>query len=48
MDLLNEGRTLIHSGKLLREPETGFEWKGWIEVFAWLFDNYRRWFATVS
>lgn len=40
MDLLNETRTLIHTGKLLRQPETGFEWSGWTELFVLLFDNY--------
>ncbi|KAF8517935.1 Dbl-like domain-containing protein [Hysterangium stoloniferum] len=40
MDLLNENRTLIHTGKLLRQPETGFEWNGWSELFVLLFDNY--------
>ncbi|EJD48095.1 Dbl-like domain-containing protein [Auricularia subglabra TFB-10046 SS5] len=40
MDLLDETRTLIHTGKLLRQPETGFEWNGWSELFVLLFDNY--------
>jgi len=40
MDLLNESRTLVHVGKLLRQPETGFEWNGWSELFVLLFDNY--------
>ncbi|KAH7105901.1 Dbl-like domain-containing protein [Auriculariales sp. MPI-PUGE-AT-0066] len=40
MDLLDETRTLIHTGKLLRQPETGFEWSGWSELFVLLFDNY--------
>jgi len=42
MDLLNENRSLIHTGKFLRQPDTGFEWSGWTELFALLFDNYRR------
>jgi len=42
MDLLNENRSLIHTGKFLRQPDTGFEWGGWTELFALLFDNYRR------
>jgi len=41
MDLLNENRSLIHTGKFLRQPDTGFEWSGWTELFALLFDNYR-------
>jgi hypothetical protein len=40
MDLLNENRSLIHAGKLLRQPDTGFEWNGWTELFVLLFDNY--------
>ncbi|OSX64043.1 hypothetical protein POSPLADRAFT_1179647 [Postia placenta MAD-698-R-SB12] len=40
MDLLNENRSLIHTGKLLRQPDTGFEWSGWTELFVLLFDNY--------
>lgn len=42
MDLLNENRSLVHAGKLLRQPETGFEWNGWTELFVLLFDNYRK------
>lgn len=42
MDLLNDTRTLIHTGKLLRQPETGFEWSGWTELFVLLFDNYSK------
>jgi hypothetical protein len=40
MDLLAENRSLIHAGKLLRQPDTGFEWSGWSELFVLLFDNY--------
>ncbi|TDL23713.1 Dbl domain-containing protein [Rickenella mellea] len=40
MDLLDENRSLVYSGKLLRQPETGFEWSGWGELFVLLFDNY--------
>jgi hypothetical protein len=42
MDLLDENRSLIHAGKLLRQPDTGFEWSGWSELFVLLFDNYRE------
>ena len=42
MDLLDENRSLIHTCKLLRQPETGFEWSGWSELFVLLFDNYRE------
>jgi hypothetical protein len=42
MDLLAENRSLIHTGKLLRQPDTGFEWSGWSELFVLLFDNYRK------
>jgi hypothetical protein len=37
LDLLNENRSLIHAGKVLRHPETGFEWS---ELFVLVFDNY--------
>ncbi len=40
MDLLDENRQLVHTGKLLRQPDTGFEWNGWTELFVLLFDNY--------
>ncbi|KAF9779315.1 CNH domain-containing protein [Thelephora terrestris] len=40
MDLFNENRSLIHTGKFWRQPETGFEWNGWTELIAFLFDNY--------
>jgi len=42
MDLLNENRSLIHTGEFWRHPDTGFEWSGWTKLFALLFDNYRR------
>ncbi|KAG6885341.1 hypothetical protein C0993_002970 [Termitomyces sp. T159_Od127] len=40
MDLLNPNRSLVHSGKLLRQPESGLEWNGWSELYVLLFDNY--------
>ncbi|KAH9957979.1 CNH domain-containing protein [Lactifluus volemus] len=40
MDLLAENRSLIYTGKLLRQPDTGFEWSGWSELFVLLFDNH--------
>ncbi|KDQ19102.1 hypothetical protein BOTBODRAFT_103593 [Botryobasidium botryosum FD-172 SS1] len=40
MDLLDETRTLVHTGKLLRQPDGGLEWSGWSELFVLLFDNY--------
>ncbi|KAF8956940.1 CNH domain-containing protein [Flammula alnicola] len=40
MDLLDQNRSLIHSGKLLRQPESGLEWNGWSELHVLLFDNY--------
>lgn len=40
MDLLDEKRQLVHSGKLLRQPDGGLEWSGWSELFVLLFDNY--------
>jgi RHO1 GDP-GTP exchange protein 1/2 len=42
MDLLAENRSLIHCGKLLRQPDTGIEWSGWSELCVLLFDNYRK------
>ncbi|KAJ3805231.1 hypothetical protein F5876DRAFT_82008 [Lentinula aff. lateritia] len=39
MDLLAESRSLIHSGKLLRQTD-GLEWSGWTELYVLLFDNY--------
>ena len=48
MDLLNENRSLIHTGKLLRQPDSGFEWSGWTELFVLLFDNYRKLFRHIS
>jgi len=41
LDLLDENRSLLYSGKLLRQPESGLEWSGWSELFVLLFDNYR-------
>lgn len=40
MDLLNENRSLIHTGKLSQKFNTRFGWNGWIELFVLLFDNY--------
>ncbi|KAH9479317.1 Rho1 guanine nucleotide exchange factor 1 [Psilocybe cubensis] len=40
MDLLDQNRSLIHSGKLLRQPDSGLEWNGWSELHVLLFDNY--------
>ncbi|THU93894.1 Dbl-like domain-containing protein [Dendrothele bispora CBS 962.96] len=40
MDLLDKNRSLIHFGRLLRQPEGGLEWNGWSELFVLLFDNY--------
>lgn len=48
MDLLNDNRSLVHTGKFLRQPDTGFEWNGWTELFALLFDNYRGYFTILS
>ncbi|KAF9001525.1 CNH domain-containing protein [Cyathus striatus] len=38
MDLRNEQRSLIHTGKLIRQPENG--WNEWTELFILFFDNY--------
>jgi hypothetical protein len=45
MDLLNENRKLIHTGKLLRQPGTVLEWN---ELHVLLFDNYREWNHVVN
>ena len=41
MDLLDQNRSLVHQGKLLRQPDSGLEWHGWTELIVLLFDNYR-------
>lgn len=48
MDLLAENRSLIYTGKLLRQPDTGFEWSGWSELFVLLFDNYCEIYSFVA
>ncbi|KAF8887321.1 CNH domain-containing protein [Infundibulicybe gibba] len=40
MGLLDPDRSLVYSGKLLRQPDGGLEWNGWTELFVLLFDNY--------
>ncbi|KAJ7132313.1 Dbl-like domain-containing protein [Mycena epipterygia] len=43
MDLLDENRSLIFAGKVLRQPDNtipSLEWSGWSELFVVLFDNY--------
>ncbi|KAF8626558.1 hypothetical protein AX15_004807 [Amanita polypyramis BW_CC] len=40
LELLDENRSLVYSGKLLRQPDSGLEWNGWSELFVLLFDNY--------
>ncbi|KAG5730352.1 Rho1 guanine nucleotide exchange factor 1 [Termitomyces sp. T112] len=40
MELSDPNRTLLHSGKLLRQPDGGLERKGWTELFVLLLDNY--------
>lgn len=42
LDLLHASRSLVHTGKLLRQPDTGFEWGGWTNMVVILFDNYRE------
>ncbi|KAF7309564.1 hypothetical protein MIND_00327400 [Mycena indigotica] len=37
MDLLDENRSLIYAGRLLRQPENG---RTWNELYVLLFDNY--------
>lgn len=40
MDLLDENRSLVHAGKVVRQSESGIEWIGWSDVYVLLFDNY--------
>ncbi|KAG6872317.1 hypothetical protein C0995_010920 [Termitomyces sp. Mi166 len=40
LDLLNESRALIHTGKLYRQPDSISEATGLNELFCLLFDNY--------
>lgn len=47
MDLLNEMRSLIHTGRLVRKPDSGSERNGWSELFVLLFDNYCRSFTSI-
>jgi hypothetical protein len=45
MDLLDPNRSLIHAGKVIRQPDNtipSLEWSGWSELFVVLFDNYRE------
>jgi len=48
MDLLNENRSLIHTGRFLRPPDTGFGWSGWTELVVLLFDDYRKGFDILD
>ena len=48
LDLLDETRQLVHTGRLLRQPEGGFELGGWTELFILLFDNYRESICLIS
>ncbi|KAJ6568343.1 CNH domain-containing protein [Mycena vulgaris] len=43
MDLLDENRSLIYAGKVIRQLDNTIpllEWSGWSELFVVLFDNY--------
>ncbi|KAF8316681.1 CNH-domain-containing protein [Clavulina sp. PMI_390] len=40
LDLLDDGRQLIHTGKLLLRSERAFGLGGWSELVVFLFDNY--------
>ncbi|KAG5728591.1 Rho1 guanine nucleotide exchange factor 1, partial [Termitomyces sp. T112] len=40
LDLLNESRALIYTGKLYRQPDSSSEASGLNELFCLLFDNY--------
>ena len=43
MDLLDKNRSLIHTGKLLRQPDNFLDRSGLTELFVLLFDNCREW-----
>ena len=40
LNLLDDNRSLIYAGKLLRHPDTSFDRYRWSELFVLLFDNY--------
>ncbi|KAG8896511.1 hypothetical protein FRB99_008857 [Tulasnella sp. 403] len=40
MDLLADTRALVHTGRLLRQPDSNLDISGWSELFVILFDNY--------
>ena len=42
MNLLDKNRSLIHTGKLLRQPENILDRNGWTELSVFLFDNCRE------
>ena len=41
MDLVDEKRRLLFSGRLYRHPESAFERRAQSEILVLLFDNYR-------
>jgi RHO1 GDP-GTP exchange protein 1/2 len=43
MDLLDKNRSLIYTGKLLRQPDNFLDRSGLTELFVLLFDNCREW-----
>ncbi|KIY68054.1 Dbl-like domain-containing protein [Cylindrobasidium torrendii FP15055 ss-10] len=46
MDLLDTNRSLIHTGRLLRQPDGGIDFNGWSELSVLLFDNYCKSYFT--
>lgn len=40
MDITHPERKLVHVGKLLRQPDTGFDLGGWVDMVVILLDNY--------
>ncbi|KAG5643359.1 hypothetical protein DXG03_001041 [Asterophora parasitica] len=40
LDLFNESRSLVHTGKLFRQRDSSSGGSGWNEIFVVLFDNY--------
>lgn len=46
--MLDKSRQLIHSGKLLRQPDSGLDWNNWSELHVLLFDNYCKFDFSTS
>jgi RHO1 GDP-GTP exchange protein 1/2 len=47
LDLRADTRSLLHTGKLLRQPDGSLDISGWTELFVLLFDNYCKLYADL-